>query len=192
MNTIDKELKEQYQAMNEVLNKQVIVSQQAVEQHIIKHAPLQGFDWGIYFIVVLAILIVMVKIFTSPVHIGWIILMVGILAIVIYLFGLTPKRVELTTDGIIVHQWLGKHYFPFAQIESAQPFKYEGNTIRLFGTSGVKASIGWFSNSKIGIFQAFVSNKYEAILLVMKDGKKKVLSCEHSSDVLDYMNAKLQ
>ena len=50
------------------------------------------------------------------------------------------------------------------------------STIRLFGIGGMLGNIGWFKNSQIGIFRAYITDTEKAFLIRLKEGKPVVIS----------------
>lgn len=122
----------------------------------------------------------------------WLTILTAVIILLVgYLFSLTPRAIELTPDMIRIFLWLGKEEFPFDNIASVEHLDFSGNNIRLCGTSGYKARIGWFKNSHIGIYKAYITDSQEGVLITLKSGEKRAFSVDHSEQVIAAIRAKI-
>lgn len=207
------ELKEQYRQLGNVLDKETILTPDTMRKYKRQRTRLHLVDWLIYLIAAGAMLyaLYMLILEAAPVaSIGssaeaatsqpagaavplWALAITLLaLAAVLWCFSLTPRQVELTPEMIRIRLWVGKEEIPYSQIVAIEPLDYSGRNIRLCGTSGVKARIGWFWNSRIGVYKAFITNPQDSILVTLRSGKKRAFSVAHSADVIDAIRSNIE
>ena len=192
MKDLEKELKEQYRQLGDVLNQQEIVNNKIAKRYMNSRVKMFWFDWVLYALVVAAIAIVIYAAFVKP-DTFWIAFLAGFLIVsMTRLFGMTPKQVELTPEAVCIHLWMGKKTIAYDTIEKVERFTYKGNNIRLFGTSGSKLRIGWFWNSEIGVYQSYVGDKYDTVLLSMKSGKKITFSAANADEFVKAIEGNIE
>jgi len=109
-----------------------------------------------------------------------------------YSFSMTPRRLELSQEKISIHLWIGKVEMRYEEIRQAEMMTYEGKNLRLGGYGGVKAAIGWFWNSKVGVYKAFVNSRKESILITMKSGKKIAFSSANPQEVIEAIRSNIK
>ena len=132
MKDLEKELKEQYRQLGDVLNQQEIVNNQIAKRYMNSRITMFWFDWVLYALVVAAIAFVIYAAFVQPDTL-WIAFLAGFLVVsMTRLFGMTPKMVELTPEAVCIHLWVGKKTIDYDTIAKVERFTYKGNNIRLF------------------------------------------------------------
>lgn len=177
-------MKEQYRQLGDVLRRQPIVNPKITRHYTKSKMSMFWFDWVLYALVLAAIGVLIYMLITSP-ESFWLAFLVAFLIVsMTRLFGMTPREVELTQEGVVIRLWMGHKTFPYADIELVERFAYHGHNIRLFGTSGTKLRVGWFWNSGIGIYQSYVADKYNSILLRTRSGKKYLFSAANADEFL--------
>ena len=192
MKDLEKELKEQYRQLGDVLNQQEIVNNQIAKRYMNSRITMFWFDWVLYALVVAAIAFVIYAAFVQPDTL-WIAFLAGFLVVsMTRLFGMTPKMVELTPEAVCIHLWVGKKTIDYDTIAKVERFTYKGNNIRLFGTSGSKLRVGWFWNSEIGVYQSYVGDKYDTVLLSMKSGKKITFSAANADEFVNAIEGNIE
>lgn len=208
----ENELKEQYRQLNSVLDKETILTPDTVRKYKRQRIRLHLLDWLIYAIAAGAMLFALYMLIREAAPLTSIssaeaamsqpagaailpwALAITLLALVavLWCFSLTPRQVELTPEMIRIRLWLGKEEIPYSQIVAIEPLDYSGRNIRLCGTSGVKARIGWFWNSRIGVYKAFITNRQDSILVTLRSGKKRAFSVAHPADVIDAIRTNIE
>lgn len=209
----ENELKEQYRQLNSVLDKETILTPDTVRKYKRQRIRLHLLDWLIYAIAAGAMLFALYMLIREAAPFASIgasagaamsqpegaavlpwALAITLLALVavLWCFSLTPRQVELTPEMIRIRLWLGKEEIPYSQIVAIEPLDYSGRNIRLCGTSGVKARIGWFWNSRIGVYKAFITNRQDSILVTLRSGKKRAFSVAHPADVIDAIRTNIE
>ena len=208
----ENELKEQYRQLNSVLDKETILTPDTVRKYKRQRIRLHLLDWLIYAIAAFAMLFALYMLIREAAPLTSIssaeaamsqpagaailpwALAITLLALVavLWCFSLTPRQVELTPEMIRIRLWIGKEEIPYSQIVAIEPLDYSGRNIRLCGTSGVKARIGWFWNSRIGVYKAFITNRQDSILVTLRSGKKRAFSVAHPADVIDAIRTNLE
>lgn len=208
----ENELKEQYRQLNSVLDKETILTPDTVRKYKRQRIRLHLLDWLIYAIAAGAMLFALYMLIREAAPLTsissaeaamsqpegaavlpWELAVVVLATLaVLYVFSLTPRQVELTPEMIRIRLWLGKEEIPYSQIVAIEPLDYSGRNIRLCGTSGVKARIGWFWNSRIGVYKAFITNRQDSILVTLRSGKKRAFSVAHPADVIDAIRTNME
>lgn len=214
----ESELKEQYRQLNSVLDKETILTPDTMRRYKHQRIRLHLVDWLLYLIAAGAMLFALYMLIheaaplaslslapegeqgvsslaLSMEGVGGCLLLILLLiafAAVIYVFSLTPREIEMTPELIRIKLWVGKEEIPYSQIVAIEPLDYSGRNIRLCGTSGVKARIGWFWNSRIGVYKAFITNRPDSILVTLRSGKKRAFSVAHSADVIDAIRSNIE
>jgi len=61
----------------------------------------------------------------------------------------------------------------------------------MFGSGGFAGYWGWYANSQIGTYFAYYGDRYECFLIKLKNGKKYILGCENSSEMIDRLKIQL-
>lgn len=120
-------------------------------------------------------------------------LMICEAALLILVFAYTrfPRALELTKEHVRIKLIFGNIFINYTDIASVAPYEMTGKTIRLFGTSGLQTCVGYFRNSEIGTFKAYVAERKECILLTLKSGKKIVFSVPGRDEVIDAIKSHL-
>lgn len=208
----ENELKEQYRQLNSVLDKETILTPDTVRKYKRQRIRLHLIDWLVYLIAAGAMLFALYMLIREAAPLTSIssaeaamsqpagaailpwALAITLLALVavLWCFSLTPRQVELTPEMIRIRLWIGKEEIPYSQIVAIEPLDYSGRNIRLCGTSGVKARIGWFWNSRIGVYKAFITNRQDSILVTLRSGKKRAFSVAHPADVIDAIRTNIE
>lgn len=211
-NDFETQLKEQYRQLGAVLDKETIITDQTVKQYKHLRTRLHLSDWILYLIAVLAMAFACYMAFgeayplasvgaaaevqsapSAAAVIPWALALVLVATLLVaYCLSLTPREIELTPEMIRIKLWLGKEEIAYSDIASIEPLDYSGKNIRLCGTSGVKARIGWFWNSRIGVYKAFITNRQDSILVTLRSGKKRAFSVAHSADVIDAIRTNIE
>lgn len=116
-----------------------------------------------------------------------------LLAIVtlLYVLSLIPREVEMTDKMIRIRLWIGNEEIPYNEIADIEVLDYSGSNFRLCGISGVNSRIGWFWNSNIGVYKAFITNCQDSILITLRSGKKIAFSVDHPTDVINAIRCKI-
>lgn len=100
----------------------------------------------------------------------------------LYFYLKSPQNIEITDEALILHKARGKIAMPFNEIQEIRPYSKSG--IRLCGSGGMFGYIGLFTNKEIGRHHEYVGDFFEAFLVVMKSGKKYVMSCENRDEAV--------
>lgn len=208
----ESQLKEQYRQLGSVLDKETILTSDTMRHYKRQHTRLHLIDWLVYLIAAGALIFALYMLFCEAAPLAsvssaeavmsqpagsavlpWALAIILLaLAAVLWCFSLTPRQVELTPEMIRITLWVGKEEIPYSQIAAIEPLDYSGRNIRLCGTSGVKARIGWFWNSRIGVYKAFITNRQDSILVTLRSGKKRAFSVAHPADVIDAIRTNLE
>ncbi len=108
-----------------------------------------------------------------------------------YAIYMSPNKVELTENFLVVHKLIGKVVIPLDIIDEARVYQTTMADVRVFGCGGFFGHTGLFKNKDIGKYTAYVGRYADTFLVVTSFGKKYVLSCENKEKIVDALNAKL-
>lgn len=100
-----------------------------------------------------------------------------------------PQYIIVTDEGIGIHTLARTRLIPYSNIETIERLDktfMSMSTIRLFGISGMLGNIGWFKNSQIGIFRAYITDTEKAFLIRLKEGKPVVISVSEPDEFMPF------
>jgi len=189
----ENELKGQYRQLGTVLDKEQIITEKTVKQYKNIRIRLHLLDWILYTVVVFGIGVLVHFGISSIMSGKAIYAVVALLAVLLagYSFSMTPRSLVLLQEKISIRLWIGKVEMRYEDIRQAEMMTYAGNNLRLCGYGGVKAAIGWFWNSKVGVYKAFVNRREDSILITMKSGKKIAFSSANPEEVIDAIRSNI-
>lgn len=95
----------------------------------------------------------------------------------------SPLYLRINDHNIFLKKIYGKVIIDFSEIKSIDLFNSNFD-IRMFGSGGFFGFIGIFSNDKYGWYRSYVGNPKQSFLIVTKNSKKYVFSCEKSEDII--------
>lgn len=113
------------------------------------------------------------------------------IALSAYFAFMSPTKIELTDDAVIVHRVLGRKIFRYVDIKSVERF-FGDCGFRLWGSGGFFGYVGLFSSKDLGRHFEYVGDFKEAFLIVLVSGRKYVLSCVDSSRVVNALSARIE
>lgn len=119
------------------------------------------------------------------------VLILLVIVVLLYVLSLIPREIEIAPEMIRIRLVVGKEEIPYNEIAYIEPLDYSGRNIRLCGISGVKSRIGWFWNSRMGVYKAFITNRQDSILVTLRSGKKRAFSIAHPADVINAIRTKM-
>lgn len=100
-----------------------------------------------------------------------------------------PQYIVVTDEGIGIHTLARTRLIPYSNIETIErldkSFMHAG-TIRLFGISGMLGNIGWFRNSQLGTFRAYITDSNKVFLIRLKQGKPIAISVSEPDDFMPF------
>jgi len=189
----ENELKGQYRQLGTVLDNEQIITEKTVKQYKNIRIRLHLLDWILYTVVVFGIGVLVHFGISSIMSGKAIYAVVALLAVLLagYSFSMTPRSLVLLQEKISIRLWIGKVEMRYEDIRQAEMMTYAGNNLRLCGYGGVKAAIGWFWNSKVGVYKAFVNRREDSILITMKSGKKIAFSSANPEEVIDAIRSNI-
>lgn len=109
-----------------------------------------------------------------------ILIILGLLGIVC----LVPTKIILTSDHICVRRIIGLRKFAISEITEIGLCYSRGISIKVCGSGGFCGSIGWYKDPCYGVYFSYVTNWSQAFFITLKNGKKYMLSCENSDDLI--------
>lgn len=100
-----------------------------------------------------------------------------------------PQYIIVTDEGIGIHTLARTRLIPYSNIETIERLDkscIQGGTIRLFGIGGMLGNIGWFRNSQLGTFRAYITDTEKAFLIRLKQGKPIAISVSEPDDFMPF------
>ena len=119
----------------------------------------------------------------------------GVLVILILVGGLFapfltyPQYIIVTDEGIGIHTLARTRLIPYSNIETIERLDksfMSMSTIRLFGIGGMLGNIGWFRNSQLGTFRAYITDSNKVFLIRLKQGKPIAISVSEPDDFMPF------
>lgn len=107
-----------------------------------------------------------------------------ILALVVYVATFTPLYIELNDTGFVLHKLIGRMSISYDQIKQVDVFQTDKTNVRIFGSGGFLGYTGTFYNKSLGMYKSYVGNYNQTFMVVTKDNKKYVFSCENRDLVI--------
>ena len=157
--------------------------------------------WSVYvWIITIAVLLVVVVVFCGVLKAictgdlqnrhtqVWLFLVVIIPLLVLALVVLfAPIKYTITNSEIIVNRLGPNLYLHLKNVEEIRQLdKNElGFAFRLFGSGGFLGVFGLFYTSRLGVFNAYITNGDTLVFIKYKNGKKFLLSPEKPEKFLD-------
>ena len=104
-----------------------------------------------------------------------------------------PRYVSVTDTCLKLYRGIGVSSFVLEDIKVIRLYSPSNVvTTCTFGIGGVGGFIGKFYNSEIGKYIAYVGDYSQAFLVVMKSGKKYLLSCQNPEKVVGFAADRLR
>ena len=100
-----------------------------------------------------------------------------------------PQYIIVTDEGIGIHTLARTRFIPYSNIETIERLDkscIQGGTIRLFGIGGMLGNIGWFRNSQLGTFRAYITDSNKVFLIRLKQGKPIAISVSEPDDFMPF------
>ena len=100
-----------------------------------------------------------------------------------------PQYIIVTDEGIGIHTLARTRLIPYSNIETIERLDkscIQGGTIRLFGIGGMLGNIGWFRNSQLGTFRAYITDSDKVFLIRLKEGKPIAISVSEPDDFMPF------
>ncbi len=142
-------------------------------------------------IIILSIILLVRDAINNPVNICFNGIIAFLLIVLpLYFYFMSPTKVELTNEAIIIHKVIGCKTFRYSDIKNVLRFSGDSG-LRLWGSGGFFGYIGLFSSKDIGRHYEYVGDFSEAFLIILVSGKKYVLSCVDSSYVISLLMTKI-
>lgn len=103
----------------------------------------------------------------------------AVLACLLCFFLMSPRRVELTADALVLHRVLGRKVFRYADIADAGLWTGKPSCLfRFCGSGAFCGFIGWFSGGGLGTHFEYVGRYADAFYIRLRRGRTYLLSCD--------------
>jgi len=103
----------------------------------------------------------------------------------ISVFCFYPQYVISNEDGIGIHSLVHTKWIKYDNIDRIEKADVSGS-VRLFGISGIFGRIGYYRNSKLGVYISYVTDKSKAFVVYRNNGKPVAFSIDDPDSFLPY------
>ncbi len=114
-----------------------------------------------------------------------------VLFALIYAAYLSPIKLIIIDDVIILKKMIGKKTFWIKDIDTINPHQLKGSNVRTCGCGGVFGYTGNYYNKEIGKYISYVGNYNQTFLITMNTGKRYLLSCQNHEKFIEIIKAKI-
>ena len=118
---------------------------------------------------------------------AWLFLVGGVPLIIFVLAVLfAPMKYTVTDSEIVVNRFGPNVVIPIKSIDEIRRIQKKefGFTLRLFGSGGFCGGYGTFHNRRLGVFQAYITNRKTLIFIKCDNHKKILVSPEKPEEFL--------
>ncbi|GEM_PF-1679090 len=117
---------------------------------------------------------------------------VSVFGMLIYFYMISPKRIELTADSLVLHRVWGKRRLRYADIADVGLWKGKSSEmIRLCGSGAFCGYIGWFSGGGLDLHFEYVGSYSDAFYVKTRRGRTYLLSCDDAGQVVRRIEDKI-
>ncbi|MBR5898743.1 MAG: hypothetical protein IKZ14_04660 [Muribaculaceae bacterium] len=103
-----------------------------------------------------------------------------------------PLSVEVTDDAVVVNRALSfAKRLPLKSIRSVRVCPPTMGAKRICGSGGFLGYWGWFRERDLGKYFAYHGKASDCFLVTMKNGRKYMLGCRNSREMVDYINSRI-
>lgn len=103
----------------------------------------------------------------------------------------SPLYIEITSHDLELVMLARRKVISLNDIASARTCKPAFGTIRICGSGGFYGYWGRFREKNIGKYFAYYGCASDCFLLTLTDGRKYMVSCTDSSEIIQYLNSKI-
>ncbi len=108
-----------------------------------------------------------------------------LLFILLFTYLFSPAYLEMDDEYLTVYKVVGKKRIRLNDIKETHLYVRSMGNIRAFGSGGLFGYFGKFHNYTFGHYTAYVGDYSKAFYIVLKNGKKYLLSCKDREAFLD-------
>ncbi len=125
---------------------------------------------------------------------GWQwVLAVPFMAAIAYCVMKAPIKVRITSTGIELFKIFGKISFPYYRIREISLANIDSDmNLRIWGSGGFFGYTGLFFNKRIGRFRAYMGSIPRAVLIVLENDRKYVISCLQPDKFVEISRANMR
>lgn len=105
-----------------------------------------------------------------------------LLSVVILIsYGLVPKRIAISDSQILIKNLFGSIVINIEEISTLERIEKIGFNIRTFGVGGLFGYFGYFNGNDTW----YVTNIHKKVKMILKSGKKYMMSPENTDDFVN-------
>lgn len=94
-------------------------------------------------------------------------------------------------SALVVHRALKSKVIPYSIIVSVDRCIPSAGGLRLCGSGGFMGYWGYFSDILIGTYFGYYGNRYQCVLVKLKDGMQYVVSCDSPDELVSAINDRI-
>ena len=120
-------------------------------------------------------------------------LLLLVIIIIYNIFSLyySPLSIEVSDKDLKIHRMLFNKIIPLSEIYSVELYSPTMAEKRICGSGGYFGYWGWFSERNIGKYFAYYGKSSDCFLVKLKSGRKYMLGCKDSLEMVDEILNKL-
>ena len=117
----------------------------------------------------------------------------AVLACLLCFLLMSPRRIGLTADALVLHRVQGRKVFRYADIADAGLWTGKPSSLfRFCGSGAFYGFIGWFSGGGLGRHFEYVGCYDDAFYIRLRSGRTYLLSCDGSAQAVKRLRECMQ
>lgn len=113
----------------------------------------------------------------------------AVIVALLCIVALVPKRIEITQHSLRICRLAGTKEIPLQEIAETG-LSFVPTSLKLCGSGGFCGNIGWYKSDSFGIYFSYATNQAEAFYVILKNGKRYMLSCKNPDAAIEAIKAK--
>lgn len=106
------------------------------------------------------------------------------------LLALLPLSIEVNDRGVRVNRVIGSKTIKYGDIAETG-LSYTPGALKLCGSGGFFGNLGWYKAEGFGVYFSYVLDKSQAFYIVLKDGKRYMLSCDNPDEAIRLIRGRI-
>lgn len=103
----------------------------------------------------------------------------------------SPRAIEVSDEAVSVRRLFAERNLAYADIANVELCTPLVSERRIFGSAGFLGYWGWYKDAVVGKYFAYYGKTTECFLVTMKSGRKYMLGCEKTEEVVEYIRQRI-
>lgn len=100
-----------------------------------------------------------------------------------------PWKIYVDKDNLTIYRSFDRKVIPLHDISVIKRQELTVGDIRVFGCGGLFGYTGWYGNRRDGRYFCYMGSRGNTVMLILKDGKKYMLSCNEPDLLVDSISS---